>query len=132
MKLLVGIVALGAIAAVTPLSAHHSFAAEYDAKQPVKLTGAVTKIDWTNPHVYFYIDVKDEATGRVTNWAFEMAAPAALKNTGWTRNTMKIGDVVTVEGSRAKDGGFHGNARAVTLAATGKRLGAASSEGQEK
>jgi hypothetical protein len=132
MKLLAGIVALGAIVAVAPLAAHHSFAAEYDAKQPVKLTGAVTKIDWTNPHVYFFIDVKDETTGRVTNWAFEMAAPGALKNTGWTRNTMKIGDVVTVEGTRAKDGGFHGNARAVTLAATGKRLGAASSEGQEK
>ena len=128
MKYLMSLAVLGAIFAVAPLAAHHSFAAEYDAKQPVKLTGAVTKVDWTNPHVYFFIDVKDPATGRISNWAFEMAAPGALKNTGWTRNTMKIGDMVTVEGTRAKDGGLHGNARNVTMAATGQRLGAASSE----
>lgn len=130
MKYLAGVFVLGGLIAAAPLLAHHSFAAEYDSNQPVKLTGAVTKIDWTNPHVYFYIDVKDASTGRVSNWSFEMAAPAALKNTGWTRNTMKIGDVVTVEGWRAKDGGLHGNARAVTLAATGQRLGAASSQGR--
>lgn len=128
MKYLLSLAALGAVFAVAPLAAHHSFAAEYDAKQPVKLTGAVTKIDWTNPHVYFFIDVKDPATGRVANWAFEMAAPGALKNTGWTRNTMKIGDLVIVEGTRAKDGGMHGNARTVTMASSGQRLGAASSE----
>jgi hypothetical protein len=128
MKYLLSLAALGAVFAVAPLAAHHSFAAEYDAKQPVKLTGAVTKVDWTNPHVYFFIDVKDPATGRISNWAFEMAAPGALKNTGWTRNTMKIGDMITVEGTRAKDGGMHGNARNVTMAATGQRLGAASSE----
>jgi hypothetical protein len=130
MKSMACVVALGVLLAAAPLLAHHSFAAEYDSNQPVKLTGAVTKIDWTNPHVYFYIDVKDANTGRVSNWSFEMAAPAALKNTGWTRNTMKIGDVVIVDGWRAKDGGLHGNARAVTLAATGQRLGAASSQGQ--
>jgi hypothetical protein len=90
----------------------------------------VTKVDWTNPHVYFFLDVKDPDTGRVANWAFEMAAPSALKGSGWTRNTMKIGDVVIVEGTRAKDGGLHGTARNVTLASTGKRLGAASSEGK--
>ena len=128
MKYLAGVLALGVLFAVAPLVAHHSFAAEYDSKQPLKLTGAVTKVDWTNPHVYFFLDVKDPATGRVANWAFEMAAPGALKNTGWTRNTMKIGDLVIVEGTRAKDGGLHGNARSVTLASTGKRLGAASSE----
>jgi len=128
MKYFLSVIALAALFAVAPLLAHHSFAAEYDSTKPVKLTGAVTKIDWTNPHVYFFIDVKDPETGRVANWSFEMAAPGALKNTGWTRNTMKLGDLVIVEGTRAKDGGLHGNARAVTMAETGKRLGAASSE----
>ena len=116
------------LGASVPSWAHHSFAAEYDSKKAVKLTGAVTKIDWSNPHVYFYIDVEDES-GHVANWAFEMAAPGALKNTGWTKTSMKIGDLVTVEGTQAKDGGTHANARAVTLSTTGKRLGAASSQG---
>jgi hypothetical protein len=118
-----------AILAAAPAWAHHSFAAEYDSTKPVKLTGAVTKVDWTNPHVYFYIDVKDQTTGRVTNWAFEMAAPSVLTRMGWTRSSMKIGDLLVVEGTRAKDGGNHGNARSVVLASTGKRLGAGSSEG---
>jgi hypothetical protein len=118
------------VATVTPAWAHHSFAAEYDSKQPIKLTGAVTKVDWTNPHVYFYIDVKDEATGKVTNWAFEMAAPAVLQRAGWKRSSMTIGELVIVDGTRAKDGGNHGNARSVTLAATGQKLGAGSSEGR--
>ena len=129
MKLHVVFAFLAIAGTGTPAWAHHSFAAEYDSKKPVKLTGAVTKIDWSNPHVYFFIDVEDES-GRVANWAFEMAAPGALKNTGWTKSSMKIGDLVTVEGTQAKDGGTHGNARAVTLATTGKRLGAASSEGR--
>ncbi len=125
-----GIFAFAALlAASAPSWAHHSFAAEYDTSKPVKLTGAVTKIDWSNPHVYFYIDVEDDS-GNVANWAFEMGAPSALRNTGWTRTSMKIGDVVTVEGTRAKDGGTHGNARAVTLTTTGQRLGAASSQGK--
>jgi hypothetical protein len=111
--------------------AHHSFAAEYDDKKAIKLTGAITKVDWSNPHVYFYIDVEDEK-GNVTSWSMEMGAPGALKGRGWDKNTLKIGDVVTVEGSRAKDGGNHGNARNVTLAATGQQLGAASSQGQDK
>ena len=120
------LVLLGASA---PAWAHHSFAAEYDSTKAVKVTGAVTKVDWSNPHVYFYVDVEDDS-GNVTNWAFEMGAPGALRNTGWTRTSMKIGDLVTVEGTRAKDGGTHGNARSVTLTTTGKRLGAASSEGR--
>jgi len=112
------------------LSAHHSFAAEYDANKPLNMTGAVTKIEWTNPHVYFYIDVRDEKTGKVVNWAFEMGAPAVIQRTGWTRNTMKIGDLVIVTGSQAKSGRPHGNARTVTMASTGQRLGAGSSQGQ--
>lgn len=111
----------------TPLLAHHSFAAEYDSSKPVKVTGYVTRIDWQNPHVYFYIDVKNRDTGRVENWAFEMGAPTAIARQGWTKTTIKVGDEVTVEGTRAKTGGFHANARSVFMG--GKKLGAASSEG---
>jgi len=117
------------LAICAPAYAHHSFAAEYDEKKAIKLTGAITKVDWSNPHVYFYIDVEDEK-GAVTSWSMEMGAPGALRGRGWDKNTLKIGEVVTVEGTRAKDGGNHGNARNVTLAATGKQLGAASSQGQ--
>lgn len=110
-------------------AAHHSFAAEYDSNRPIKLTGAVTKVEWTNPHVYFYIDVKDEKTGKVKNWAMEMGAPAVIQRSGWKRTSMKIGDLVVVEGFQAKNGLPHGNARTVTLASTGQRLGAGSSLG---
>ena len=109
--------------------AHHSFAAEFDANNPINLKGVVTKIEWMNPHTYFYVDVT-ESDGKVINWGLEMGSPNGLMRAGWTRNTMKVGDVVTVEGSRAKDGSHIGNARAVTLASTGKRLFAASSQGE--
>ena len=118
------------LALAAPVWAHHSFSSEYDSNKPVNVKGAVTKIEWLNPHVYFYIDVRDEQTGQVVNWAFEMGAPAVIQRNGWTRNTMKIGDMVIVTGSLAKSGKPHGNARTVTLAATGQRLGAGSSEGQ--
>jgi len=108
--------------------AHHSFSAEYDSKKPVTLKGTVTKVDWMNPHVYFYLDVEDEG-GNVASWALEMGPPNGLQRAGWTRNTMKVGDVVVVEGTLAKDGAKQANARSVTMAGTGKRLGAASSEG---
>ena len=118
----------GLLMAAAPLLAHHSFAAEYDSKKPIELKGTITKVDWINPHVYFYIDVKDE-TGKMVNWAFEMGPPRLLERSGWKKNTMKEGDEVVVSGTLAKDGGKHGNARSVTLANTGQRLGAASSEG---
>ena len=107
-------------------NAHHSFAAEFDANSPLELTGTVTKVAWANPHTFFYIDVTT-AKGDVENWALEMGSPNGLVRRGWTRDSMKIGDVVTVMGSRAKDGSFKGNARSVTLS-TGKRLFAGSSQ----
>ena len=92
------------------------------------MTGTVTKIEWQNPHTYFYIDVADEKSGKVTNWGMEMGSPNGLMRQGWTRNTLKIGDLVSVEGSMSRDGKPIGNARVVILAATGQRLFAASSQ----
>jgi hypothetical protein len=112
-----------------PMLAHHSFSAQYDSTKPIKLTGKVTKVEWTNPHIYFYIDVKDEKTGKVTNWALEMGSPNALMRLGWSRNSMKIDDVVNVDATLAKDGSNLANVRTVTLASNGKRLLAGSSEG---
>ena len=109
-----------------PAAAHHSFAAEFDAKSPIELTGTVTKVEWANPHTFFYIDVTTPK-GEVEGWALEMGSPNGLMRRGWTRDSMKIGDVVTVTGSRAKDGSTKGNARSVTLS-TGKQLFAGSSQ----
>ena len=130
--LLGGLVAVALLVAAGKTAAHHSFAAEFDANKPIKLTGTVTKVEWTNPHVWFYINVKDDA-GKVTNWGAEMGPPHGLQRRGWRRETLKIGEQVTVEGSLAKNGSKRVNARSVTMTKTGGRPGetldAASSQG---
>ena len=97
-----------------PAIAHHSFAAEFDASKAIRLTGALTKIEWTNPHSYFYIDVKDEK-GAVVNWGCEGAAPGALSRRGFKKGDIKLGDTLIVDGYRAKDGSHLIDARRVTL-----------------
>ena len=144
-KLALFVASLAVLAAGVPMVAHHSFAAEFDGQKGVKLTGSVTKIEWMNPHTYFYMDVKEICEGtpaaqgqetawkcapadasKVPNWGLEMGSPNGLMRQGWTRNSMKIGDTVTVEGSRAKDGSNIGNARTVMVA--GQRLFAGTSQ----
>jgi hypothetical protein len=127
MKFVACAIAAGFMLATGTTIAHHSFAAEFDANKPLNLKGIVTKIEWSNPHTYFYLDVTGP-DGKVVNWGMEMASPNGLMRAGWTRNTLHVGDEVSVEGAQAKDGTFVGNARVVVLAATGKRLFAASSQ----
>ena len=112
-----------------PLAAHHSWTSDYDAGKPVKVQGVVTKVEWTNPHVYLYIDVPGRA-GATTNWGFEMGPPHMLQKAGWKKNSLSIGEEISIEGWQARDGSNTANARRVTRTASGEVLGAASSAGQ--
>ena len=128
MRVMLGVWAagLGLLVSAVPVLAHHSFAAEYDENKPLKITGTVTKLEWTNPHARFYVDVKDQ-TGKVTNWNFELGSPNVLIRQGWRRTALKEGDQVTVEGYVAKDGTNLANARRVTLP-DGRKVFAGSAE----
>jgi hypothetical protein len=120
------VMAGGLMLAAVPMLGHHSFSAEYDRSKPITLKGAVTKVEWMNPHARFYVDVKDD-DGKVTNWEFELGSPNGLMRQGWTRNSLKVGDVVQVNGSRAKDGSNLVNASNVAFEDGKRVLGGASS-----
>ena len=126
-KLALLVAVAGLLVSTMPILAHHSFAAEYDASKPVTLKGTVTKIEWTNPHARFYLDVKTEE-GALTNWNLELASPNALLRNGWTRRALNVGDEVTVQGSAARDGSKMANARELTLA-SGRKVFARTSGG---
>jgi hypothetical protein len=119
------LVVLGMFAGATPAIAHHSFAGEYDGNKPVTVTGAVTKVEWTNPHARFYVDTK-EADGSIVHWEFELGSPNLLIRYGFTRDMLKIGSEVTVEGYQARDGSNIANAKTVKFP-DGKVMSAGSS-----
>jgi hypothetical protein len=133
MKTLIafGLVLAGVLAGVKTAEGHHSFAAEFDSKKQVTLKGIVTKVDWSNPHVWIYLNVKDDA-GKTTNWGAEMGPPHLLANGGWRRESLKTGDMITVDGYLAKNGTSRVNARQVTLATTGGRPGATLDAGSSR
>lgn len=121
------LVGLVGVVLASSVQAHHSFLAEFDPEKAVTLTGPVTKIEWTNPHIYLHLEVKDD-TGKVADWVIELGNPNSLIRLGWTRKAMKVGDVVTVDGYLARDGSNLANARTVLL--DGKKMFAGSSGGK--
>ena len=118
------------LAAASLSEAHHSFPAQYDADKPVTLTGTVTRVEWTNPHIFIYIDVMNEDTDEVVNWTLELGGPNALLRLGWKRDSLQEGDAIVVEGSLARDGSNLANAESIVMAATGRRMLAGSSSGE--
>jgi uncharacterized protein DUF6152 len=114
-KLSVGVAALGLLLAVKPVSAHHAFAAEFDAKKPVKLRGTVTKMEWINPHAWIHIDVKKEGESGVDEWMIEAGTPNTLLRRGFTKDSLKIGTEILVDGYQSKDGSLRANGRDLTL-----------------
>lgn len=125
---MISLLACASLVVAAPVLAHHSFSGEYDSTKPVTLTGKVTKVEWTNPHARFYIDVKGD-DGAMTNWNLELASPNVLKRQGWSSNSLKEGDVVTVEGSLARSGAKMANARLVTLADGSRVFARAAADG---
>ena len=125
---LISLLACASLVAAAPALAHHSFSGEYDSTKPITLTGKVTKVEWTNPHARFYIDVKAD-DGKTTNWNLELASPNVLKRQGWASNSLKEGDTVTVEGSLARSGANMANARVVTLADGSRVFARAAADG---
>jgi hypothetical protein len=114
MKTTLALLVAGSLAATAPLVAHHSFAAEFDGSKAIRITGALTKIEWTNPHTYFYLDVKED-NGESAKWGCEAGSPGALSRRGFKRGDLKLGDTIVVDGYRAKDGSKFVDARRVTL-----------------
>jgi len=126
-KWAVGSIIPGLLLAAASLSAHHSFAAEYDETKPVKVTGVVSKVEWKNPHIWFYVDVKDDQ-GKITTWGFSGGPPGMLLRRGITKDVLKPGDVVTVQGFRAKDGSYNASGGTVLFAKDGKQVFTAGAE----
>ena len=130
LTLTAAVLATGVLALPAHVAAHHSFAAEFDADSPIELTGIVTSVKWTNPHTFFYIDVEND-NGDWENWALELGSPNGLMRRGWTRNSLQIGDTVSVTGSRARDGSLKGNARSVVLASGQQLFNATNRAGED-
>lgn len=105
-----------------PALAHHAFTAQYDAEARIEMTGVIVKVEWLNPHAYFYIDVEDEETREVTTWACELGSPVSMQRQGWTREDLVLGEILIVEGALARDGSPSMNASRVVMESTGKRL----------
>lgn len=124
-QLLTAVLGLGI--ALVPAIAHHSFATEYDDTKPVKVTGTISKVEWKNPHIWFYVDVKDDQ-GKVATWGFSGGPPGMLLRRGITKDVMKLGDVITVSGFRARDGSNNGSGGKVVFAKDGKEVFTAAAE----